>query len=182
MKCAANIRNFFGKFAVHCKFLVLLSEICSVLQISFCKTDNTFCNLYIREFVFVLLPDTSYSFYCPKHPIVCVYISRCSGYHTDEIHAGDGCLLGVTCQIKHCNREYIRAYQPYHENQDKGYAQFAHVTSVLAVQMAAGYQGSDDGNQYHSALYPGENRCRGCYLSVLHHRYEMKIEALAQDE
>lgn len=63
MKCAANIRNFFGKFAAHCKFLVLLGEICSVLQISFCKTDNTFCNLYIREFVFIW-------FYCPKHPIV----------------------------------------------------------------------------------------------------------------
>lgn len=43
MKCAANIRNFFEKFAVHCKFLVFLSEICSVLQISFCRTDNTFC-------------------------------------------------------------------------------------------------------------------------------------------
>ena len=155
MKCAANIRNFFEKFVVHCKFLVLLGEICSSLQISF---------------------------YRPKHPIVCVYISRCCGYHTDEIHAGEGCLLGVTCQIKHCNWEYIRAHQPYHENQDKGYAQFAHVTSVLAVQMAAGYQGSDDGNQYHSALYPGENRCRGGYLSVLHHRYKVELEALAQDE
>ena len=43
MKCAANIRNFFEKFAVHCKFLVFLSEICSVLQISLCRTDNTFC-------------------------------------------------------------------------------------------------------------------------------------------
>ena len=43
MKCAANIRNFFEKFAVHCKFLVFLSKICSVLQISFCRTDNTFC-------------------------------------------------------------------------------------------------------------------------------------------
>ena len=63
MKCAANIRNFFGKFAAHCKFLVFLGEICSVLQISFCKTDNTFCNLYIREFVFIwfLSPDTFYS-------------------------------------------------------------------------------------------------------------------------
>lgn len=53
MKCAANIRNFFGKFAVYCKFLVFLGKICSVLQFSFCKTDNTFCNLYIREFVFI---------------------------------------------------------------------------------------------------------------------------------
>ena len=63
MKCAANIRNFFGKFAVYCKFLVFLGKICSVLQISFCKTDNTFCNLYIREFVFIwfLSPDTSCS-------------------------------------------------------------------------------------------------------------------------
>ena len=184
MNCAANIRKFFGKFAVHCKFLVFLGKICSALQISFCRTDNTFCKtVYPRICIYlVLLPDTSYSFYCPKHPIVCVYISRCCGYHTDEIHAGEGCLLGVTCQIKHCNREYIRAYQPYHENQDKGYAQFAHVTSVLAVQMAAGYQGGDDGNQYHSALYPGENRCRGCYLSVLHHRYKVELEALAQDE
>ena len=63
MKCAANIRNFFEKFAVHCKFLVFLSEICSVLQISFCKTDNTFCktdnlsiiciseNLYLFSFI-----------------------------------------------------------------------------------------------------------------------------------
>ena len=63
MKCAANIRKFFEKFAVHCKFLVLLSEICSVLQISFCKTDNTFCktdnlsiiciseNLYLFSFI-----------------------------------------------------------------------------------------------------------------------------------
>ena len=63
MKCAANIRNFFEKFAVHCKFLVFLSEICSVLQISFCRTDNTFCrtdnlsiiciseNLYLFSFI-----------------------------------------------------------------------------------------------------------------------------------
>ncbi|MFX8577846.1 hypothetical protein ABTM02_20475, partial [Acinetobacter baumannii] len=65
-----------------------------------------------------------FRFYRPIHSIVCVYISRCCGYHTDEIHAGEGCLLGVTCQIKHCNWEYIRAYQPYHENQNKGYAQF----------------------------------------------------------
>ena len=155
MKCAANIRNFFEKFAVHCKFLVFLIEICSALQISS---------------------------YCPKHPIVCVYISRCCGYHTDEIHAGEGCLLGVTCQIKHCNWEYIRAYQPCDENQDKGYAQFAHVTSVLAVQMAAGYQGGDDGNQAHRAFCPGEYGSHLGNLSVLHHRYEMKIEALAQDE
>lgn len=35
MKCAANIRNFFKKFAVYCKFLVFLSEICSALQIFF---------------------------------------------------------------------------------------------------------------------------------------------------
>ena len=129
MKCAANIRNFFGKFAVHCKFLVFLIEICSALQISF---------------------------YRPKHPIVCVYISRCCGYHTDEIHAGDGCLLGVTCQIKHCRREEIRAYQPCDENQDKGYTQFAHVAPVLAAQMTAGYQGGDDGNQSHRAFCPGE--------------------------
>ena len=74
MKCAANIRKFFWKFAAHCKFLVFLSEICSALQISFCrtdntfcKTDNTFCNLYIREFVFIW-------FYCPIHPIV--FIAR----------------------------------------------------------------------------------------------------------
>lgn len=56
MKCAANIRNFFEKFAVHCKFLVFLSEICSVLQISFCKTDNlsVICiseNLYLFSFI-----------------------------------------------------------------------------------------------------------------------------------
>ena len=56
MKCAANIRNFFEKFAVHCKFLVFLSEICSVLQISFCRTDNlsVICiseNLYLFSFV-----------------------------------------------------------------------------------------------------------------------------------
>ncbi len=78
MKCAANIRNFFEKFAVHCKFLVLLSEICSVLQISFCRTDNTFCktdnlsviciseNLYLFSFIArnilsFLSPDTFYS-------------------------------------------------------------------------------------------------------------------------
>lgn len=56
MKCAANIRNFFKKFAVHCKFLVFLSEICSVLQISFCRTDNlsVICiseNLYLFSFI-----------------------------------------------------------------------------------------------------------------------------------
>lgn len=56
MKCAANIRNFFEKFAVHCKFLVFLSEICSVLQISFCKTDNLSViyiseNLYLFSFI-----------------------------------------------------------------------------------------------------------------------------------
>ena len=123
-----------------------------------------------------------FRFYRPIHHVVGVYISRCRCYHTDDVHADEGCLPGVTCQIKYSYREQIRAYQPYHENQDKGYAQFAHVTSVLAVQMAAGYQGSDYGNQYHSALYPGENRCRGGYLSVLHHRYKVELEALAQDE
>lgn len=56
MKCAANIRNFFEKFAVHCKFLVLLSEICSALQISFCKTItlSVICiseNLYLFSFI-----------------------------------------------------------------------------------------------------------------------------------
>lgn len=56
MKCAANIRNFFEKFAAHCKFLVFLSEICSVLQISFCRTDNlsVICiseNLYLFSFI-----------------------------------------------------------------------------------------------------------------------------------
>ena len=71
MKCAANIRNFFEKFAVHCKFLVFLSEICSVLQISFCRTDNlsVICiseNLYLFSFIArnilsFLLPETSYS-------------------------------------------------------------------------------------------------------------------------
>ena len=85
MKCAANIRNFFEKFAVHCKFLVFLSKICSVLQISFCRTDNTFCrtdntfcrtdnlsiiciseNLYLFSFIArnilsFLSPETSYS-------------------------------------------------------------------------------------------------------------------------
>uniref|UniRef100_UPI00402896AD hypothetical protein n=1 Tax=Segatella hominis TaxID=2518605 RepID=UPI00402896AD len=61
-------------------------------------------------------------------------------------------------------------------------AQFAHVAPVLAAQMTAGYQGSDDGNQYYSALYPGENSCRGGYLSVLHHRYKVELEALTQDE
>ena len=56
MKCAANIRNLFEKFAVHCKFLVFLSEICSVLQISFCRTDNTFCktdNLSVKLITFL---------------------------------------------------------------------------------------------------------------------------------
>ena len=78
MKCAANIRNFFGKFAVYCKFLVFLGEICSALQISFCRTDNTFCrtdnlsiiciseNLYLFSFIArnilsFLSPDTSCS-------------------------------------------------------------------------------------------------------------------------
>ena len=123
-----------------------------------------------------------FRFYRPIHHVVCVYISRCRCYHTDEIHAGEGCLLGVTCQIKHCNWEYIRAYQPYHENQDKGYAQFAHVAPVLVAQMTAGYQGGDDGNQTHRAFCPGEYGSHLGNLSVLHHRYEMKIEALAQDE
>ena len=123
-----------------------------------------------------------FRFYRPIHPIVGVYISRCRCYHTDDIHAGEGCLLGVACQIKHCRREEIRAQQPCDENQDKGYAQFAHVAPVLAAQMTAGYQGSDDGNQAHRAFCPGENRCRGGYLSVLHHRYKVELEALSQDE
>ena len=117
LQCIANFSCFWVKFAVYCKFLVFLGEICSVLQFSFCKTDNTFCktdNLSIiciseNLYLLVLLPETSYRFYCPKHPIVYVYISRCCGYHTDEIHAGEGCLLGVTCQTKHCRREEIRA-------------------------------------------------------------------------
>ena len=123
-----------------------------------------------------------FRFYRPIHHVVGVYISRCRCYHTDEIHAGEGCLPGVTCQIKHCNWEYIRAYQPYHENQSKGYAQFAHVAPVLAAQMTAGYQGGDDGNQAHRAFCPGEYGSHLGNLSVLHHCYEMKIEALAQDE
>lgn len=78
MKCAANIRKFFGKFAAHCKFLVFLGEICSALQISFCRTDNAFCktdnlsiiciseNLYLFSFIArnilsFLSPETSYS-------------------------------------------------------------------------------------------------------------------------
>ena len=78
MKCAANIRNFFGKFAVYCKFLMFLGENCSALQISFCRTDNTFCrtdnlsiiciseNLYLFSFIArnilsFLSPDTFYS-------------------------------------------------------------------------------------------------------------------------
>ena len=35
MKCAANIRNFFDKFAMHCKFSVSSVEICSVLHFPF---------------------------------------------------------------------------------------------------------------------------------------------------
>ena len=35
MKCAANIRNFFEKFAMHCKFPVFLVRICSALHFSF---------------------------------------------------------------------------------------------------------------------------------------------------
>ena len=78
MKCAANIRNFFGKFAVYCKFLMFPGENCSALQISFCRTDNTFCrtdnlsiiciseNLYLFSFIArnilsFLSPDTSCS-------------------------------------------------------------------------------------------------------------------------
>jgi hypothetical protein len=53
---------------------------------------------------------------------------------------------------------------------------------VLAAQMTAGYQGGDDGNQAHRAFCPGEYGSHLGNLSVLHHLYEMKIEALAQDE
>lgn len=105
---------------MRCKYTKLFREICSALQISFCRTDNTFCktdNLSIiciseNLYLLVLLPETSYRFYCPKHPIVYVYISRCCGYHTDEIHAGEGCLLGVTCQTKHCRREEMTEIKP----------------------------------------------------------------------
>lgn len=48
-----------------------------------------------------------FRFYRPIHHVVGVYISRCRCYHTDGGHAGEGCLLGVTCQIKHCNRDNI---------------------------------------------------------------------------
>ena len=123
-----------------------------------------------------------FRFYRPIHHVVGVYICRCRCYHTDDVHAGEGCLPGVACQIKHCRREQIRAKQPCDENQDKGYAQFAHVAPVLAAQMAAGYQGGDDGNQAHRAFCPGEYGSHLGNLSVLHHRYEMKIEALTQDE
>lgn len=103
MRC--KYTKLFGKFAVHCKFLVFwvkFAAYCNFLSVKLI-TLSVICiseNLY-------LLPDTSYSFYRPIHHVVGVYISRCCGYHTDEIHAGEGCLLGVTCQIKHCNREYI---------------------------------------------------------------------------
>lgn len=115
MRC--KYTKLFGKFAAYCKFLVFLGEICSALQISFCRTDNTFCktdNLSIiciseNLYLFSFLHETSYSFYRPIHHVVGVYISRCRCYHTDEIHAGEGCLPGVACQIKHCHREEIRA-------------------------------------------------------------------------
>ena len=71
MKCAANIRNFFGKFAAYCKFLMFLGEICSALQIPFSRTDNLsiICiseNLYLFSFIArnilsFLSPETSYS-------------------------------------------------------------------------------------------------------------------------
>ena len=50
-----------------------------------------------------------FRFYRPIHHVVGVYICRCCCYHTDEIHAGEGCLPGVACQVKHCRREEIRA-------------------------------------------------------------------------
>ena len=36
------------KMQCNANFLYFLAKICSALQISFCKTDNSFCNLYIR--------------------------------------------------------------------------------------------------------------------------------------
>ena len=54
MKCAANIRNFFKKFAVYCKFIVLLSKICSAFFFVKLITLSVICiseNLYSFSFI-----------------------------------------------------------------------------------------------------------------------------------
>ena len=58
MKCAANIRNFFEKFAVHCKFLSVKLITLSVI----CISENLYLFGFIaRNILSFLLPETSYS-------------------------------------------------------------------------------------------------------------------------
>ena len=58
MKCAANIRNFFGKFAAYCKFLSVKLITLSVI----CISENLYLFGFIaRNILSFLLPETSYS-------------------------------------------------------------------------------------------------------------------------
>lgn len=47
MKCAANIRNFFEKFAVHCKFLSVKLITLSVI----CISENLYLFSFIARYI-----------------------------------------------------------------------------------------------------------------------------------
>ena len=85
----------------------------------------------------------------------------------DDVYAGDGCLLRVSCQIEHSRRDDVRACQPYDENHNKGYAQFVHVPLILADQMAASHQRCDDREHPYCALYSGKQGHHLGSLSVM---------------
>lgn len=71
MKCAANIRNFFGKFAVYCKFLVFwvkFAVYCNFLSVKLitlsviCISENLYLFGFIARYILSFLsPDTSCS-------------------------------------------------------------------------------------------------------------------------
>ena len=45
--------------------------------------------------------------YRPAHHVVCVYIHRCAADLNDDVYAGDGCLLRVSCQIEYSRRDDV---------------------------------------------------------------------------
>lgn len=51
MHCAANIRNFSQKFAVHCKFLPFLGIFCSALHFSRFFTKNFVTKYFVYNWI-----------------------------------------------------------------------------------------------------------------------------------
>ena len=136
------------------RYVCITSHRCAAYDI-FKKSDSfsIICFIHLYSILIAKNANTPYTsiqkkphrqkfrFYRPIHPIICVYINPMLWLS----YWWDSCWwwLPAGCYLpdKTLQQGYIWAYQPYHENQDKGYAQFAHVAPVLAAQMTASYQG-----------------------------------------